>query len=132
MGRKRKNNKIPKVHKEMEGLDLRINEFGEIVSNLDIDKVNKFLTETVPDKKLINRYDDKYQQEFKEVLGDLKDEDEEKYEIAETEEVDEMESLQDADDLGFEEDIEDLEKLAKKKKGPAKGLPLDEDLEEEI
>lgn len=133
MGRKRKNNKIPKVHKELEGLDLRINEFGEIVSNLDIDKVNKFLTETVPDKKLINRYDDKYQQEFKEVLGDIKDDEEGEYEIAETEEVDEMESLaDDADDLGIEDDIEDIEKLALKKKGKIKGLPLDEEPEEEI
>jgi len=65
MGRKRKNNIIPKVHPELEGLDLRINEFGEMVSNIDVDKINAFLTKTVPDKKLINRTDDKYQQEFK-------------------------------------------------------------------
>jgi hypothetical protein len=65
MGRKRKNNTIPKVHAELEGLDLRINEFGEMTSNIDIDKINAFLTKSVPDKKLINRNDDKYQQEFK-------------------------------------------------------------------
>ncbi len=65
MGRKRKNNKVPKVHEELKGLDLNINEFGEIVSNIDIDKVNEFLTRSVPDKKLINRNDDKYQQDFK-------------------------------------------------------------------
>ena len=65
MGRKRKNNKVPKVHEELKGLDLNINEFGEIISNIDIDKVNEFLTKSVPDKKLINRNDDKYQQDFK-------------------------------------------------------------------
>jgi hypothetical protein len=77
MGRKRKSNKVPKVHKELEGLDLRINEFGEIISNIDIDKVNEFLTKEVPDKKLINRRDDAYQQEFKKLgLGGEGDEDE--------------------------------------------------------
>jgi hypothetical protein len=80
MGRKRKNNVIPKVHAELEGLDLRINEFGEMTSNLDIDKINAFLTKTVPDKKLINRSDDKYQQEFKELgLGGDDDEDLEEF-----------------------------------------------------
>ncbi len=66
MGRKRKNNKEAKVHEELAGLDLRINEFGEIQTNIDIDKINAFLNKGVPDKKLINRLDDKYQQEFKE------------------------------------------------------------------
>src|SRR5439155_16196673 len=76
MGRKRKNNKVPKVHEDLKGLDLNINEFGEIISNIDIDKVNEFLTKTVPDKKLINRHDDAYQQEFKEMgLGEGGDED---------------------------------------------------------
>jgi hypothetical protein len=96
MGRKRKNNKIPKVHKELEGLDLSINAFGEIISNIDIDKVNAFLNKTVPDKKLINRSDDEYQQEFK---------------IQEPEEIDEFESLVDP---APEEDIE-LPKKPKKK-----------------
>src|ERR1022692_4214964 len=67
MGRKRKNNTIPKVHTDLEGLDLRINEFGEIISNIDVDKINEFLTKSVPDKKLIHRSDDKYQQEFRRV-----------------------------------------------------------------
>lgn len=77
MGRKRKSNKVPKVHEELTGLDLRINEFGEIISNIDIDKVNAFLTKEVPDKKLINRRDDAYQQEFKKMGlgGDADEED---------------------------------------------------------
>jgi hypothetical protein len=78
MGRKRKNNKVPKVHEQLNGLDLRINEFGEITSNIDVDKLNEFLTKSVPDKKLINRNDNKYQQEFKE-LGLGGDDEEEPY-----------------------------------------------------
>ncbi|MDZ4839779.1 MAG: hypothetical protein SGJ04_07205 [Bacteroidota bacterium] len=90
MARKRKNNKVAKVHEEMQGLDLKINEFGEMVSNIDMDKLNEFLTRTVPDKKLMHRTDDQYQQDFKaeeganmtapdadfvEALGPIEDED---------------------------------------------------------
>jgi hypothetical protein len=92
MGRKRKNNKVPKVHEELKGLDLNINEFGEIISNIDIDKVNEFLTKEVPDKKLINRHDNAYQQEFKELgLGGEDDEDLPEYkEESESPEDDEL------------------------------------------
>lgn len=83
MGRKRKTNTVAKVHKELEGLDLRINEFGEILTNIDIDKVNKFLNKTVPDKKLINRNDKKIDSEFK---------------IQESEEIDDFESLRDPEE----------------------------------
>ncbi len=33
-------------------LELKVNELGEITSNLDMDKINKFLDENVEDKKL--------------------------------------------------------------------------------
>jgi hypothetical protein len=90
MGRKRKNNKIPKVHPELEGLDLNINEFGELTSNIDINKINEFLTKNVPDKKLINRNDDKYQQEFKEMgYGGEGDEEEGDTDFVAEEETDE-------------------------------------------
>lgn len=97
MGRKRKNNTIPKVHKDLEGLDLRINAFGEIISNIDVNKINSFLLENVPDKKLINRYDDLYQQEFKALgLGVGADEDEVPY-------VEAIEEEDNADDFLKEE-----------------------------
>jgi hypothetical protein len=100
MGRKRKNNVIPKVHPELEGLNLSINEFGEMTSNLDIDKINAFLTKTVPDKKLINRNDDKYQQEFKKMgLGGGEDEDDVDYVEPAEEEEDNPDTLfKDVDD----------------------------------
>ena len=40
------------VHEELEGFDVRINPFGQIESNFDVDKINKFLNERVEDKKL--------------------------------------------------------------------------------
>ncbi len=37
----------------LEGFDIKINEFGEIESNFDIDRINVFLDKNVEDKKLI-------------------------------------------------------------------------------
>ena len=48
---KKKVNKKPKVHKELEGFDIKINEIGEVESNIPIDKLNKFLDKNVKDKK---------------------------------------------------------------------------------
>jgi hypothetical protein len=105
MGRKRKNNIVPKVHPELEGLDIKINEFGEMISNLDIDKINAFLTKEVPDKKLINRNDDKYQQEFKEMGFGGDDEDDTDY----VEPTEEEEDLDNPDAL-FKDDDEEVPK----------------------
>jgi hypothetical protein len=44
--------KKPKVHKELEGLDLKIDTFGELSSNMNIDKINQFLNGKVDDLKL--------------------------------------------------------------------------------
>lgn len=43
--------KKPKVHKELEGFDIKINENGEVESNLSIDEINSFLDDNVEDKK---------------------------------------------------------------------------------
>jgi hypothetical protein len=42
----------PEVHDDLKGFDIKINEFGEIVSNYDVEKLNEFLNENVDDKKL--------------------------------------------------------------------------------
>ena len=47
----------PEVHEELKGFDIKINEFGEIVSNFEIDKLNKFLDENVEDLKLKDIYE---------------------------------------------------------------------------
>lgn len=55
---KKKDTKKPKVHEELEGFNIKINSFGEVVSNIEIDKINEFLDENVEDKKLTDREDD--------------------------------------------------------------------------
>lgn len=52
-----KKNELPKVHKELEGFDIRINSFGEITSSFDMDRINEFLNRNVDDKKLRDRDD---------------------------------------------------------------------------
>ena len=47
----------PKVNPDLEGFDIKIDTFGEIKSNYNIEKINKFLDKNVEDKKLINRND---------------------------------------------------------------------------
>mgnify|MGYP006299928413 CR=1 FL=1 len=55
--KKKKDKKKPRVHKDLEGFEISINNFGEIQSNLDIEKINKFLNKNVDDKKLRDRDD---------------------------------------------------------------------------
>ena len=55
MPKKKSQTGKPEVHNELEGFDININEFGEIVSNFPIEKLNDFLDEKVEDKKLIDR-----------------------------------------------------------------------------
>jgi len=45
----------PKVHQELSGFEVKINEFGEIRSNMNIEKINEFLDKNVEDKKLIEK-----------------------------------------------------------------------------
>jgi hypothetical protein len=42
----------PEVHKDLDGLDMSVNQFGEIKTTLDFDKINEFLNKNVDDKKL--------------------------------------------------------------------------------
>lgn len=44
--------KQPKVHDELKGFDIKINAFGELTSNLNIERLNQFLNEKVDDIKL--------------------------------------------------------------------------------
>ena len=50
----------PKVHKDLSGFDVSIDQFGEIRSNMNIEKLNEFLDKNVDNKKLAERddYDD--------------------------------------------------------------------------
>ena len=55
MPRKKPKKGKPEVHDELKGFDIKINEFGEIITNFDVDKVNEFLNDKVDDKKLRDR-----------------------------------------------------------------------------
>ncbi|WP_216818571.1 hypothetical protein [Solirubrum puertoriconensis] len=47
--------KKPRVHKELEGFEIKVNPLGEITSTYSIEQINEFLNRHVRDKKLVNR-----------------------------------------------------------------------------
>jgi hypothetical protein len=56
----KKNQKVkpkPRVHRDLDGLEVQIDTFGEIHSNMNIEKINEFLNKNVDDKKLEERED---------------------------------------------------------------------------
>lgn len=53
----KKERESPKVNKQLDGFDIKINSFGEIVTSYDLDKINDFLDKNVEDKKLKHRSD---------------------------------------------------------------------------
>ena len=57
MSKKETEKKKPKVAKDLSGFEISIDTFGEISSNLQIDKINEFLNKNVDDKKLRDRDD---------------------------------------------------------------------------
>lgn len=57
MPKKKTKKGSPEVHDNLKGFDIKINEFGEIISNFEVDKLNDFLNENVDDKKLRDRDD---------------------------------------------------------------------------
>lgn len=50
----------PRVHKDLDGFEVSIDQFGTLRSNMKIEKLNEFLDKNVDDKKLADRddYDD--------------------------------------------------------------------------
>ncbi|MEQ6167052.1 MULTISPECIES: hypothetical protein [unclassified Ekhidna] len=53
----KKDKEKARVHKDLDGLELNVDSFGEISSSMPIDKLNKFLNKNVEDKKLKDRDD---------------------------------------------------------------------------
>lgn len=52
MPKKMKKRGKPIVHEELDGFNIKINEFGEMETTVPIDKLNNFLNDKVEDKKL--------------------------------------------------------------------------------
>lgn len=44
-----------KVHKDIKGFDIQINQFGELKSNMKVDDLNQFLDRHVTDKKILDQ-----------------------------------------------------------------------------
>jgi len=44
-----------KVHKDIKGFDIHINQFGELKSNMKVDELNQFLDRHVSDKKILDQ-----------------------------------------------------------------------------
>ncbi|NVO31513.1 MULTISPECIES: hypothetical protein [Hymenobacter] len=98
--------KKARVHKELEGFEIKVNPLGEITSNYSIEEINQFLNRHVRDKKLVNRDG---------AFGE-KDEEDDDLPIEEVEES--------------EEDFvrrSSTEAKSKKPKADAKGKEVDED-----
>jgi hypothetical protein len=50
--KKKKKEEIAETHPDLKGLNIRVNEFGEITTNISLEKINDFLDKNVVDKKL--------------------------------------------------------------------------------
>lgn len=44
----------PSVHDDLRGMNITVNEFGEIIKDYNVDHINAFLDKKVKDKKLDN------------------------------------------------------------------------------
>ena len=63
MDKKKDQQENPESEDSLKNFDIRINEFGEITTNLEIDKVNDFLNDNVDDKKLRDVNTDKKEEQ---------------------------------------------------------------------
>jgi len=52
MAKLKNNQPEKKDNKDLKGFDIKVNEFGEIITSHKIDQINEFLDENVKDKKL--------------------------------------------------------------------------------
>ena len=104
-----KSKKKSKVHKDLEGFEIKVNEHGEIISNYSIDKINEFLNSNVEDKKLVKR----------DAAEKAKREEEEAYHIEEGEETEETDEdfVRNTNAVTDDEDDKDLPKARRGKKG---------------
>src|SRR5688500_1539008 len=64
MPKKKQMKRKPAVNPELDGLEININEFGEIITNYDVQDINRFLNRNVDDKKLRDRTDISDEGEF--------------------------------------------------------------------
>lgn len=74
--KKKSTEKKARVHKDLEGFEIKINPLGEITSNYNIDQINKFLDKNVYDKKLTKKEDEEEEEYPLEDAADTEDNEE--------------------------------------------------------
>lgn len=138
----------PVVHPELDGLEISINEFGEIVSNMKVDTLNDFLNEHVDDKKFRDLETIPVKNGKKKPVeedDDMDDDDADEDDYDEDEDMDDDDEMEDDEDEvegdgkdpydldEKEHDYEDIEELVKnmEKDFGKKGKARDEEEEEE-
>lgn len=55
MPKKIDNKKKADVHEDLQGFDIKIDSFGQMESNMDVNKINEFLNKNVQDRKIEDR-----------------------------------------------------------------------------
>jgi hypothetical protein len=100
-----KGKKKTRVHKDLEGFEIKVNPQGEITSNYNIDQINEFLNRNVEDKKLVKR----------DAAERAKKEEEDEYHVEESEEVEETDEDFVRNTTAVSEDEEELPPVAKKR-----------------
>ncbi len=146
----------PEVHKDLEGFEMSINEFGEIKSNFQIEELNKFLNKNVDDKKFRELEEIPYAQkgygdDDDDAIDDDDDDDDDfdddeiDIEELDDDDIDDKDNEENADDdeieskfkLDDNDEFEDIEQLVKDmesnigKKGRKKVEEVDEDFNDE-
>ncbi len=53
----KKKEDIAKVNPELQGLDIRFNKFGQLISSVSLDELNGFLNKNVKDRKLEEKFE---------------------------------------------------------------------------
>ncbi|MEI7802007.1 MAG: hypothetical protein WCI97_05150 [Bacteroidota bacterium] len=53
----KKKDDTAKVNPELEGLDIRFNKFGQLISSVSLDELNGFLNKNVKDRKLEEKFE---------------------------------------------------------------------------
>jgi hypothetical protein len=60
---KENENRKQELHEDLAGFDIRINEFGEMTTNINIDEINAFLNTHLADRKLHNLPEEEEEEE---------------------------------------------------------------------
>jgi|LakMenE01Jun11ns_1017448.scaffolds.fasta_scaffold9202213_1 hypothetical protein len=98
--------KKAEVSKELDGLEIGVNQFGVISSNLSVEEMNAFLNKNVFDKKLKNNLSSEMSGDYDSLDEDF-DDDEDDFDDDEDDAFDDFDDDYDDDDLegmDFEDD----------------------------